>query len=80
MRPITRRTFGKLAAAASVTAAAPIRLAKSAEGPIRIGFSIAQTGNIASGGKAGLAALELWRGDVNAGGRPGRPPGRVRRL
>ena len=68
MRSITRRTFGKLASAASLTAAVPIRFAKSAEGPIRIGFSIAQTGNIASGGKAGLAALELWRGDVNAAG------------
>jgi branched-chain amino acid transport system substrate-binding protein len=68
MRSITRRTFGKLAAAASGAAVTGLRSAKSAEGPIRIGFSIAQTGNIASGGKAGLAALELWRGDVNAGG------------
>jgi branched-chain amino acid transport system substrate-binding protein len=68
MPPITRRTFGKLAAGASLTTAAPIRFAKSAEGPIRVGFSIAQSGNIASGGKAGLAALELWRGDVNAAG------------
>ncbi len=68
MRPITRRTFGRLAVAASAAAAAPIRFANSAEGPIRIGFSIAQTGNIASGGKAGLAALDLWRTDVNAAG------------
>jgi branched-chain amino acid transport system substrate-binding protein len=68
MRPITRRAFGKLAVVASAAAAAPIRFAKSAEGPIRIGFSIAQSGNIASGGKAGLAALELWRGDVNTTG------------
>ncbi len=68
MRLVTRRTFGKLAVAASVTAASPLRFANSAEGPIRVGFSIAQTGNIASGGKAGLAALELWRSDVNAAG------------
>jgi branched-chain amino acid transport system substrate-binding protein len=68
MRPITRRTFGKMAVAASAAAATPATFAKGAEGPIRIGFSIAQTGNIASGGKAGLAALELWRSDVNAAG------------
>lgn len=66
MQPITRRTFGKMAAAASL--AAPFASAKAAEGPIRIGFSIAQTGNIASGGKAGLAALQMWRSDVNAAG------------
>jgi len=73
MRSITRRTFGKMAAAASIASTAPVRFAKAAEGPIRIGFSIAQTGNIASGGKAGLAALQLWRSDVNsAGGLLGR--------
>ena len=73
MHPITRRTFGKMALAASTVIAEPMTMAKAAEGPIRIGFSIAQTGGIASGGKAGLAALEMWRSDVNsAGGLLGR--------
>ncbi len=68
MHPITRRTFGKMALAASTVIAEPMTRAGAAEGPIRIGFSIAQTGGIASGGKAGLAALEMWRSDVNAAG------------
>lgn len=68
MHPITRRTFGKMALAASTVIAEPMTMAKAADGPIRIGFSIAQTGGIASGGKAGLAALEMWRSDVNAAG------------
>jgi branched-chain amino acid transport system substrate-binding protein len=73
MRPITRRTFTKGAVAAASALAAPA-IIDAAEKPIRIGFSIAQTGGIAAGGKSGLTALELWRGDVNAaGGLLGRP-------
>src|SRR5208283_2790515 len=68
MSSMTRRKFTKVALAASAAMAAPAITASGAENPIRIGFSIAQTGNIASGGKAGLAALELWRSDVNAAG------------
>ncbi|HET8720634.1 MAG TPA: ABC transporter substrate-binding protein, partial [Nitrospira sp.] len=42
--------------------------------PIRVGFSIAQTGPLSSAGKSGLLALEIWRDDVNArGGLLGRP-------
>lgn len=42
--------------------------------PIRIGFSIAQTGPLSGAGKSGLVALEMWRDDVNAaGGLLGRP-------
>jgi branched-chain amino acid transport system substrate-binding protein len=74
MSNITRRKFTKVALAASAVMAAPAIIASSAEKPIRIGFSIAQTGGIAAGGKAGLTALELWRSDVNAtGGLLGRP-------
>ena len=36
--------------------------------PIRVGFSIAQTGPLAGAGKSGLLALEMWRDDVNAAG------------
>ena len=74
MSNITRRKFTKVALAASAAVAAPAIMAGGAEKPIRIGFSIAQTGGIAAGGKAGLTALELWRSDVNgAGGLLGRP-------
>ena len=42
--------------------------------PIKIGFSIAQTGGTAAIGKQILVALQLWRDDANAkGGLMGRP-------
>ena len=42
--------------------------------PVRIGFSIAQTGPLSGAGKSGLLALQIWRDDVNAkGGLLGRP-------
>jgi branched-chain amino acid transport system substrate-binding protein len=42
--------------------------------PIRIGFSMAQTGPLSGAGKSGLLALQIWRDDVNArGGLLGRP-------
>jgi len=42
--------------------------------PIRIGFSIAQTGALSAAGRSGLLALQIWRDDVNAhGGLLGRP-------
>ena len=36
--------------------------------PAKIGFSMALTGSVAANGKQLLAALELWRDDVNAHG------------
>jgi branched-chain amino acid transport system substrate-binding protein len=48
-------------------------LAKAAD-PIRIGMSMALTGGVAPAGKQVLAALQIWRDDVNAkGGLLGRP-------
>lgn len=42
--------------------------------PIRVGFSIAQTGPLSGAGKSGLLAMQIWRDDVNAkGGLLGRP-------
>jgi branched-chain amino acid transport system substrate-binding protein len=67
MRSITRRTFTGATLAASAAVAAPA-IIQAAEKPLRIGFTIAQTGNIAAGGRAGLAALQMWREDVNAAG------------
>src|SRR6202046_4083191 len=48
-------------------------VAKAAD-PIRIGTSLALTGGVAPIGKQVLAALQIWRDDVNAkGGLLGRP-------
>src|SRR5262245_26021442 len=48
-------------------------LAQAAD-PIKVGFSMALTGAVAPNGKVVLAALEIWRDDVNAkGGLLGRP-------
>ncbi len=56
--------------AALVSAATPARAAD----PIKIGFSMALTGALASGGKVMLITLKMWEEDVNArGGLLGRP-------
>jgi branched-chain amino acid transport system substrate-binding protein len=48
--------------------------AARAADPVKIGFSMALTGGVAPNGKQLLAALELWRDDVNRkGGLLGRP-------
>jgi branched-chain amino acid transport system substrate-binding protein len=48
-------------------------LAKAAD-PIRVGLSVALTGGVAPAGRQVLAALQIWRDDVNAkGGLLGRP-------
>ena len=59
-----------LAAVVALAMATPARAAD----PIRVGFSMALTGGVAPNGKMILAALDLWRDDVNAkGGLLGRP-------
>lgn len=40
----------------------------SANEPLKIGFSMALTGGLAPGGRQILAAIELWRDDINARG------------
>ena len=67
MGHITRRTFNKTVLAASTAIAAPAIIARAAD-PIRVGCSMAQTGNLAAGGKAVLAAQQMWRDDTNAAG------------
>ena len=62
---ISRRKF--VAAAMALPAAYPLGVAAQGA-PIKIGFSIAQTGPLGAGGKAGLIALQMWRDDVNAKG------------
>jgi branched-chain amino acid transport system substrate-binding protein len=65
--------FGALIVALSPNPWVSVALAQSKK-PIRIGFSIAQTGPLSGAGKSGLLALQMWREDVNArGGLLGRP-------
>ena len=66
---LTRRRFTTTGIAAAAAASSlPIRRARADAAPLRIGFSIAQSGGLAPGGKSGLLALEIWRDDVNAKG------------
>lgn len=42
--------------------------------PVRIGFSLAQSGGLAGAGRSALIARQMWRDDINAkGGLLGRP-------
>ena len=59
--------IGGAALAGLMLGGAAIQPAQAA-GPIKIGFSMALTGGLASGGKASLIAMEIWRDDVNAAG------------
>ena len=63
-----------IAAIAALALAALLGLPAHAADPIRIGFSMAQTGPLAANGKSALLAMEIWRDDINAkGGLLGRP-------
>jgi branched-chain amino acid transport system substrate-binding protein len=65
---ITKSAF---AAAALIALALPP--ARAAD-PIKIGFSMEETGGLAANGKAALLAMQIWAEDVNAkGGLLGRP-------
>ena len=59
-----RRLMAGLVALASLVA---IGAAQAAE-PVRIGFSLAQTGLFAAAAPSQLNAYELWREQVNAAG------------
>ena len=63
----SRRDLLKTVAALTLASGIPGRTAR-AQQPIRVGFSIAQTGPIAGGGQAALVALRMWADDVNARG------------
>jgi branched-chain amino acid transport system substrate-binding protein len=75
--------IGRIAAFAARAAFAAVMMATVAlwsptasaqTGPIKVGFSMALTGAVAPNGKMLLAAIEIWRDDVNAkGGLLGRP-------
>src|SRR5277367_6586350 len=42
--------------------------AHAADGPIKFGFGMAQTGGLAGNGKAAVFAIQTWASDVNARG------------
>jgi branched-chain amino acid transport system substrate-binding protein len=66
-----RSRFGVLLAG---LAAMAVALGAQAAEPIKIGCSMALTGGVAAIGKQVLAALQIWKDDVNAkGGLLGRP-------
>jgi branched-chain amino acid transport system substrate-binding protein len=64
---LTRRTFTAAGVAAAAVSASGVGAWAQTQ-PLRIGFSIAQTGGLAAGGKAGLLALQMWADEVNASG------------
>jgi branched-chain amino acid transport system substrate-binding protein len=67
------RRLGSIALAAMLALLSSMLAAPAAD-PIKVGFSMALTGAVAPNGKQVLAALEIWRDDVNAkGGLLGRP-------
>ncbi len=62
--------WGLAAIAVAVAISAPARAAD----PIKIGFSMEETGGLAVNGKAALVTMQMWADDVNAkGGLLGRP-------
>jgi branched-chain amino acid transport system substrate-binding protein len=71
---LDRRSFTRAIVGVGAAALPGVRLFAQDKKPLRIGFSIAQTGVLGPGGKSGLVAMEVWRDTVNAkGGVLGRP-------
>jgi branched-chain amino acid transport system substrate-binding protein len=70
MKSLWRRASALLIACAAIV----LPNCANAADPIRVGMSLALTGSVAPIGKQVLAALQIWRDDVNAkGGLLGRP-------
>ena len=63
----SRRDLLRAVAALTLATGIPARSAL-AQDPIRVGFSISQTGPNAGGGQAALLALRMWADDINARG------------
>jgi branched-chain amino acid transport system substrate-binding protein len=74
MRKLGFWAKARLAAALFALSALILPHAANAAEPIRVGMTMALTGGVAPIGKQVLAALQIWRDDVNAkGGLLGRP-------
>jgi branched-chain amino acid transport system substrate-binding protein len=68
MRNVTRREFGSLAAGISAATIMRPALVRSAEGPIRIGYTMPLSGGLAGNGRPAFLAHKLWLEDINAKG------------
>lgn len=67
-------TIGRRGILGAALATPLVAQAQPRGAPIRIGFSIAQTGTLAAGGRPSLLARQMWMQDINArGGLLGRP-------
>jgi branched-chain amino acid transport system substrate-binding protein len=65
---VASRSRRRLMGAAAALPAAYSLGAFAQGAPIKIGHSIAQTGPLGAGGRAGLIGLQMWRDDINARG------------
>jgi branched-chain amino acid transport system substrate-binding protein len=69
----TRREI-LVGAAGAIASASGLRFAGAQTAPVKIGFSISQSGGLAGGGRSALLGRQIWRDDVNKkGGLLGRP-------
>ncbi len=68
MRKLTRREFASLAAWISAATLSRSVFAQSAEGPIRIGYTMSLSGGLAGNGRPAFLAHRLWLEDINARG------------
>ena len=74
MMDVTRKALGAFALALLVGLSWPLGASAQSGNPIKVGAGLALTGGGAPAGKMLLAAIEIWRDDVNAkGGLLGRP-------
>jgi branched-chain amino acid transport system substrate-binding protein len=68
MRNLTRREFASWAASLSAATLSRFAFAQSAEGPIRIGYTMPLSGGLAGNGRPAFLAHRIWLEDVNARG------------
>lgn len=74
MIKFSRRSLLAAGSAMLMMAGIGLSTPAKAQEPIKIGFSMALTGGLASNGKAALAAMQIWEEEVNGrGGLIGRP-------
>jgi len=74
MRIASSWSIARTVSALLVFSALIVPTVVKAADPVRVGFTMALTGGVAPAGKQVLAALQIWRDDVNAkGGLLGRP-------
>ena len=74
MMNVTRKALGLFALALLAGLSWPLGASAQSGNPIKVGAGLALTGGGAPAGKMLLAAIEIWRDDVNAkGGLLGRP-------